>query len=107
MKQSKFLLMLFGAAMTFFLISCGGGEDKKNSESTTTDTTTAATTTTEPAPVNTIITTPQNMVIVRHKVADFAKWMMAYDGDDSNRLANGLHSYVISRDDKDSNIVMV
>jgi hypothetical protein len=107
MKQSKFLLMLLGAATTFFLISCGGSEDKKNSDSTTTDTTTATTTTTELAPVNTIITTPQNMVIVRHKVADFAKWMVAYEGDDSNRLANGLHSYVISRDDKDSNIVMV
>jgi len=108
MKQSKFLIMLLGAATTFFLISCGGGEDKKSSDTATTDTTTATTTTTtEAAPVNTIITTPQNMVIVRHKVADFAKWMVAYNADDSNRLANGLHSYVISRDDKDSNIVMV
>ena len=108
MKQSKFLLMLFGAAMTFFLISCGGGEEKKSSEATTTDTSAATTTTTtEPAPVNTIVTTPQLMVIVRHKVADFAKWMVAYEGDDSNRLASGLHSYVISRDDKDSNTVMV
>jgi hypothetical protein len=107
MKQSKFLLTLLGVSMTFFLISCGSGEDKKSSDSTTTDTTTATTTTTEPAPVNTIVTTPQNMVIVRHKVADFAKWMTAYEGDDSNRLANGLHSYVISRVEKDSNEVIV
>lgn len=106
MKQSKFLLMLLGAAITSFLISCGGSEEKKSSESTT-DTTATTATTTEPAPVNTIITTPTNMVIVRHKVADFAKWEVAYNADDSNRLANGLHSYVISRDDKDSNIVMV
>ena len=107
MKQSKFLLMLFGAAMTFFLISCGGSDEKKSSESTTTDTAATATTTTEAAPVNTIITTPQNMVIVRHKVANFAKWMVAYDEHDSARLADGLHSYVISRDDKDSNVVML
>jgi len=93
--------------MTFYLISCGSGEDKKSSDSTTTDTTTATTTTTELAPVNTIITTPQNMVIVRHKVADFTKWMAAYEGDDSNRLANGLHSYVISRGEKDSNEVII
>src|SRR5215813_6068283 len=101
MKQSKFLLMLFGACMTFFLISCGSGEEKKAAD-TTTDTAAATTTTTEPAPVNTIVTTPTNMVVVRHKVANFAKWMEAYDADDSNRLAAGLHSYVIERDEKDS-----
>lgn len=105
MKQSKFLLMLLGAA-TFFLISCGGSEEKKSSESTT-DTTATTATTTETAPVNTIITTPTNIVLVRHKVADFAKWEVAYNGDDSNRLANGLHNFVIGRDEKDSNMVMV
>jgi len=107
MKQSKFLLLLLGAAMTFFLISCGSGEEKKSSESTSTDTATASTATIEPAPVNTVITTPTNIVMVRHKVADFAKWKVAYDADDSNRLANGVHSFVISRDEKDSNMVMV
>src|SRR6476620_187950 len=106
MKQSKFLLMLFGASITFFLTSCGGGEEKKSSD-TTTDTTNTTATTTEVTPVNTISTTPQNMVIVRHKVANFAKWMVAYDEHDSARLADGLHSYVISRDDKDSNVVML
>lgn len=107
MKQSKFLLILFGACMTFFLISCGGGEEKKSSESTA-DTTAAATTaTTTPAPVNTIITTPQNIVLIRHKVANFPKWMAAYDGHDSARLADGLHSFVIGRDEPDSNMVTV
>ncbi len=98
--------MVFGAAMTFFMISCGGSDEKKSSESTTTDTAATATTT-ELTPVNTTITTPQNMVVVRHKVADFEKWMAAYDADDSARLANGLHSYVIERDDKDANMVTV
>src|SRR5262249_17162333 len=104
MKQSKLLSMLFGAVTTLFLVSCGSGEKKKSSYSTTTDTTSATTTTTEAAPVNTIITTPQNMAIVRHKVANFAKWMVAYDADDSARLANGLHNFVIERDDKDTNM---
>jgi hypothetical protein len=103
MKQSKFLLMLLGAAMTFFLISCGGSEEKKSDE-TTTDTTA---TTTELTPVNTIITTPQNMLIVRHKVANFAKWIMSYDEHDSMRVASGVHSYVISRGADDSNMVFV
>jgi hypothetical protein len=47
------------------------------------------------------------MVLVMHKVADYAKWKMAYDGDDSNRLANGLHSYVIGRGVDDSNMVFI
>jgi hypothetical protein len=95
-----------GAVTAFFLTSCGGSDENKSSESTT-DTTASTATTTELTPVNTIVTTPQNMMVVRHKVADFAKWQLAYDGDDSNRLANGVHSYVISRDQKDSNMVTV
>lgn len=99
--------MLFGASMTFFLMSCGGGEEKKSSESTA-DTSAASTTaTTTPAPVNTIITTPTNMLIVRHKVANFAKWTAAYDGHDSARLADGLHNFVIGRGAPDSNMVVV
>ncbi len=106
MKQSKFLLTLLGAAMTFFLTSCGGGEEKKSSD-TTTDTTSTTAATTEATPVNTTTTTPQNIVIVRHKVANFAKWMVAYEGHDSARLADGLHSYVIARDEPDTNMVMI
>ena len=66
--------MLPGAAMTFFLISCGSGEEKKPVILPLTPL--AMATTTEVAPVNTTSTTPQNMVIVRHKVANFAKWMV-------------------------------
>ena len=92
--------------MTFFLFSCGSGEEKKSSEATA-DTTAATATTTTPEPVNTIVTTPTNMLMIRHKVANFEKWMAAYEGHDSARLADGLHSYVIARDDKDSNMVTV
>jgi len=106
MKQSKFHLVLFGASMTFFLISCGGSDEKKSAD-TTTDTTSTMATTPEPTPVNTTTTAPQNMVIIRHKVANFAKWMVAYDGHDSARVADGLHNYIISRDQRDSNMVTV
>jgi heme-degrading monooxygenase HmoA len=103
MKQSTFFAMLFGATMVL-LISCGGNDEKKNSESSTSTDTTAASTT--PA-VNTTITTPQGMMSVMHKVADFAKWKMAYDGHDSARLANGIHNYVVARGVEDSNMVFV
>ena len=68
---------------------------------------TVETTTPEITPVNTIVTTPQNMMVVTHKVADFAKWKTSYDEHDSLRLANGIHSYVIGRGMQDSNMVLV
>ncbi|WP_240646603.1 hypothetical protein [Chitinophaga rhizosphaerae] len=56
---------------------------------------------------NTIITTPQNMMIAIHKVANFEKWITSYEGHDSIRLANQIHSYVIGRGLTDPNLVMV
>jgi hypothetical protein len=47
------------------------------------------------------------MVMIMHKVADFAKWKPSYDAHDSMRLAHGLHSYVIGRGLTDSNVVVV
>ncbi|HLG39725.1 MAG TPA: hypothetical protein VI461_08650 [Chitinophagaceae bacterium] len=105
MKPSRLNGLLFGAALVFFLTSCGGdGSEEKatGDSSTTTDTKT-----TEPAPVNTIVTTPEAMMIVTHKVADYAKWIVAYEGHDSARLANGLHKYVIGRGMQDSNMVLI
>jgi hypothetical protein len=108
MKQSRFAGTLFYSAIVFFLTSCGGGETKDKAVA---DTTTADTTTTTaaevPPKINTIITTPQSMMVAKHKVANFAKWKVSYDEHDSMRLANGIHSYVIGRGEKDSNMVMV
>lgn len=105
MNQTRFTSLLFSAAMVFFLTSCGGNEEKKSSADTTsTDTSTHAAPT---PPPSTIITTPQNMMVVTHKVANFAKWKPSYDEHDSLRLANGIHSYVIGRGLKDSNMVLV
>ncbi len=106
MKQSKFTGLLFFAAMVFLLTSCGGEGSK---ESASTDSTTAVNTTevVTPEVVNTIITTPQSMMIAKHKVSDFDKWKTSYDEHDSLRLANGLHSYVIARGIDDPNMVLV
>jgi hypothetical protein len=96
--------MLFYAFMVFFLTSCGGGSEEKNAA----DTTSTDSSTVSAAPeTNTIITTPQNMMVAKHKVANFAKWKASYDEHDSMRLANGIHSYVIGRGMKDSNMVLV
>ncbi|MEJ0104147.1 MAG: hypothetical protein WDO19_16985 [Bacteroidota bacterium] len=109
MKQSRFTGMLFCAAMVFFLTSCGGSgsEEKTNKDTAATTTDTAAKTTEVAPPVNTIITTPENIVVVTHKVANFAKWIASYEQHDSARLANGLHNYVIGRGLQDTNTVLV
>ena len=105
MKQFKFTGMLFCAAISFFLTSCGGGESK---EEASTDSTTAESTTTAVTPeVNTIITTPENIMLVTHKVSDFDKFKISYDEHDSMRLANGIHNYVIGRGVQDPNMVLV
>jgi len=105
MKQSRFTGVLFCIAMVFFLTSCGGDGSK---EQTNTDSTTAETTTNAVIPeVSTITTTPQSMMVAKHKVSNFAKWKTSYDEHDSMRLANGIHSYVIGRGVQDSNMVLV
>jgi len=83
MKQSRFTGLL-SYVMVFFLISCSGGgnENKTGIDSTTVDSTKSAV-----APkINTIITAPQNMMIAKHKVFNYAKWKTSYDEHDSFRL---------------------
>lgn len=89
-----------------FLVSCGSNEQKESSESTTADTTATATPATT-LPVNTTITTPENLMVATHKVKDFAKFKASYDGNDSLRAANGIHSYVVGRGDKDTSMALV
>jgi hypothetical protein len=47
------------------------------------------------------------MMVVTHRVANFAKWKASYEDNDSLRLAFGVHNYVIGRSIDDSNMVMV
>jgi len=98
---------LLGALLISFT-ACNNSQTKTN-ESTgdTTAATTPATTDATTAPASNIITSPQNMLIVMQKVANYAKWKPQYDGHDTARVAAGLHSYVIGRGVQDSNMVMV
>lgn len=110
MNQHKLISLAFCSAMMFFLISCGGGgsEEKSTTDTTATKTDTTTATSTMPQPTaSAIITTPQDLMVVMHKVKDFDKWKMAYDGHDSARLASGIHSYVIGRGVQDPNMVLV
>lgn len=103
MKSSS-LTMPFLAAILFFTVSCNnsGTSDSINTgDSAGKDTNSASTT------ANTIITTPQAMMLVKHKVKDFDAWQTGYDSHDSARLANGLHSYVIGRGTDDANTVLI
>jgi hypothetical protein len=103
MKQSRLSGLLF-YSMVFLLVSCSGGgtEKKATTDSTATDTTAVVT-----VPKITTITTPQFMLVITHKVSNYAKWKASYDQHDSARLANGIHNYVIGRGFKDSNMIMV
>ncbi len=103
MKQSRFSSLLF-CSMVFLLASCGGSESEKK---TSTDSTTADSSTAVVTPKITTITTPQDMVVVKHKVSNYAKFKASYDAHDSARLANGIHSYVIGRGLQDSNMILV
>lgn len=90
-----------------FLFSCNG-DNKKEETTTLTDDTTASVTKI-PELHSTIITTPQTMMVVRHKVADFPKWKLSFDEPrhDSLRSSGGMHSYMVGRGMIDSNMVIV
>jgi hypothetical protein len=104
MKLSRFSTSQFYVGVVILLTSCGSGSNEKT---TATDSTASADSAAKAQAVSTIVTTPQNMVVVYHKVADYSKWLTSYEGHDSARLASGLHNYVIGRGLKDSNMVMV
>lgn len=102
MKCFKFSCLLLLATMTCFLTSCGG-----NREKTTTETTADTSATVSTPSKTTIITSPENMMVVRHKISNYAKFEAAFNGHDSMRLVNGIHKYVIGRGVEDSNSIMV
>lgn len=102
MKKIRTTCALMLAALVILISSCGG--DKKNEESAPTP---ADSTANAPEAVNTIVTIAQNMVTIRHRVADFSRWLPVFEAHDSARLANGLHKYVIGRSLEDTNMVLV
>lgn len=103
MKRFPFAMLMVGAAL--FLFSCNSNDSTEQTDTKTGD----SSSTTQPVtqPVNTIVTTPVNMVAVTHKIANFAKWLPSYEAHDSMKLANGLHNYVVGRGFLDSNMLLV
>jgi hypothetical protein len=104
MKQLRFLATALAAtSMSLFLSSCGSGGDEKKTEEAPKDTSTQKMTETPPPPP----AKPGNVLIIKHKVANYAKWKPFYDAHDSARLAAGLKSYIIGRGTPDSNMVVI
>lgn len=102
----KFYVPLFAGVFLLSLVSCGGKDEKTTTETINTDTTTNMSST-EPVAASTIVTTPQHMMLAKHRIGNYAKWKDSYDAHDSLRLANGLHSYVIGQSPTDANMIFV
>jgi hypothetical protein len=97
MKKHIFNNCLMAVASAILLVSCNSGKEKEAEEKPADST----------AVKKEIPAGPSHLLLVRHKVADFAKWFPGYEAHDSARLANGVHSYVISRSLDDSNMVLI
>ena len=101
MKQFKFLSS--ATIIMLMLFSCNSGGNSSTT-STSTDSTMKDSTATmaqaTPAP-------PAMAMIIKQKVANFAKWFPGYEAHDSARVAYGLHNFVVGRGIKDSNMVLV
>jgi hypothetical protein len=98
--------VLLCATLSLSLISCGDNAGSADSKADTTATTDTVMNESASAKSN-IVTTPENIVVVRYKVSDFGKWRPMYDTRDSMRTANGLHNYVLGRGVSDSNTILV
>jgi hypothetical protein len=99
MKQIKFLSS--AAIIIVMLFSCNSGGNSSTSN-TNKDSTATMTPAPPPTPAPPAIT-----MLIKQKVANFAKWFPGYEAHDSMRVASGLHNFVVGRGIKDSNLVLV
>ena len=107
MKKFKFLTTISVALfMVIFLSSCGSGDDKKTDESTT-DTTANSDTSSVKSPESPTAPQPFKILLIQHKVANFAKWKPQYESHDSVRRSYGLSNFILGRGVNDSNMVVV
>jgi len=103
MKQFKFLS---SAIIVLMLFSCNSGGNESTTTTSTDSTMKDSTTVTQAPPATPA--PPDMAMIVKQKVANFAKWFPIYEGHDSARVPNGLHNFVVGRGiAKDSNTVLV
>ncbi len=97
-KNSK---ISFAFISLFLALSCNNAAEKKEEPVISSADTTAI------APVPAAPVKPANLAIIKHKVADFAKWLPLFESHDTARLRFGLHNFMIGRGVKDSNMVLV
>jgi hypothetical protein len=101
MKPIKISVSVLAFSGIFlFFSSCNSGNEKKVTDA-------IEKTDSISAPKKESTTSSSNLMIIKHKVADFAKWLTLYQSHDSLRLAYGLHNYGVSRGIDDTNMVMV
>jgi hypothetical protein len=100
--MTKFLTPIIAALIAITLFSCNNSG--KGDEQTKAPDTTAAV---APAPVIPPVFSPFNLLIVKHKVADFDKWKDGYMAHDSMRRVSGITHAHIGRGMEDSNTVVV
>lgn len=101
MKPIKLRVTVLSISLLLlFLSSCNSGTDK-------TVTTAAQKTDSSTTPKKEPSTNSGYLMLIKHSVTDFSKWLLAYESHDSVRLAHGLHSYGVSRGVDDTNMVMV
>jgi hypothetical protein len=94
MKPIKFLLSLtISAAIFMCMQSCNSSDNKKDSNSDKQGASTPA--------------KPSDALVVMHKISNFAKWLPAFESDDSAQKANGLTRNVVCRGLDDSNMVLI
>lgn len=93
MKQVKYLTkILAAAALLLFFFSCNSGSEKKSDDA---------------GKKNDPAVKAAQLMFIKHRVTDFAKWLPQYEAHDSVRLIYGLHDYGVSRGIDDTNMVMV
>lgn len=104
MKHSKFLSS--AAIIMLILFSCNSGGNESTTTTSTDSTMKDSSTTMTQAPPATPAP-PTITMLIKQKVANFAKWFPGYEAHDSARVASGLHNFVVGRGIEDSNTVMV
>jgi len=101
MKQiRKYTRPIFiSVSLACWLFACVPGSNKNINE--VADETTPVT-----SPKNDSSTRPGDELIIRLRVADFARWKKSYESNDSIRRSYGLTSYILGRGATDSNMVI-
>ena len=83
-----FLTFLVVCSLPLSFLSCNNGYETKDDKTV-------------------MASQPTKILLVQHKVADFAKWKAGYLAHDSMRMAAGLSQFRLARGIDDSNMVVV